>query len=377
MERTARSPGDVAVIVVFALLLVVPALLALTGHAGFDIAFLEHTEHRRPFVAPPPTTGALATGGWERDAEREIADAFPLRKELIQGYNYAKYTWLGEVQGDRVIRGRDGWLFLGGDERTYLTDRVNPTDAALAHAADVYAARAAWSAQHGVHYVFVMAPNKSTIYPQYLPAAIARVTPTPADRLIPLLRARGVPTVDVRAVLIDASRHGDVYSKGDTHWNEPGAYIAYRAILAALRDAGVRDTIARATMHTHTGPAEGDLLGMSGVGNFVTNAWIYEDYPHRAHRITPPAFPNDPDAAAFNVTATAVDDPKLPTAVMFGDSFAQALVPFLAEDFRRMVHLDHKAALQFDRRIVTAERPTVVIDEQVERSLVTAAQYMP
>ncbi len=99
MERTARSPGDIAVIVVFALLLVAPALLALTGHAGFDIAFLEHTEHRRPFVAPPPTTGALATGGWERDAEREIADAFPLRKELIQGYDYAKYTWLGEVAG--------------------------------------------------------------------------------------------------------------------------------------------------------------------------------------------------------------------------------------------------------------------------------------
>ena len=71
MERTARSPGDVVVIAVFSLLLLAPALLALTGHAGFDTEFLLHTERRQPFVAPKPTTGALATAGWERDAERD------------------------------------------------------------------------------------------------------------------------------------------------------------------------------------------------------------------------------------------------------------------------------------------------------------------
>jgi hypothetical protein len=378
MERTARAPGDVAVIVAFALLLLAPALLALTGHAGFDVAFLQNTEHRRPFVAPPPTSGALATGGWERDAERELADAFPLRKQLIQSYDYAKYAWLGDIRSDAVIRGRDGWLFLGGEERAYLTDRVNPTDAVLAHVADVYAARAAWCKQRGIRYVFVLAPNKSTIYPQYLPPSITRVTPTPADRLIPMLRARGVAVVDVRETLIHAAHSDEVYSKGDTHWNDLGALVAYRSLVKSLRDAGVRDWVPDKSVSAHLTDQDGDLLGMAGITGLVRNEWVKVRIPPQARPIAAPDYPNDPLLPAFDRHAYEVDNPNVRgTAVFFGDSFSQALIPFLADDFRRTVHLTHQTLVQFDRHVVTAEHPTVVIDEQVERGLVNGAQFTP
>jgi len=355
------------VITVFALLLLAPALLALTGHAGFDTEFLLHTERRQPFVAPRPTTGALATGGWERDAEREIADAFPLRKQLIQSYDYAKFAWLGDAPRDAVIRGRDGWLFLGSEERTYLTDPHAASDAELTQLADVYAARAAWCAKRGIHYAFLLAPNKSTIYAQELPPGLTRVVPTPADRLLPLLRARGIRTIDPRAALVDASRNGEVYSKGDTHWNDAGAYVAYRAAVAALRDAGVRDTIAPNAIVAKTEPADGDLLGMSGVAGFVRNHWVRYDFPRRAHGITVAA--NDP-VLAFAVHRTAVDDPSLPAAVVFGDSFSEQLAPFLAESFRRMTVLHHLTnGVQFDRRTVETEHPSIVIQELVERTI--------
>ncbi|HEY0382418.1 MAG TPA: hypothetical protein VGC72_09480 [Candidatus Elarobacter sp.] len=371
MRRSESSPGSLVVIAVFASLLLVPALLAVTGHRGFDVAFLQNTEHRRPFVAPPPTTGALATGGWERDAEREIADAFPLRKQLIQSYDYAKFAWLGDAPRDAVIRGRDGWLFLGAEERTYLTDRAHPTDADLTHLADVYAARAAWCARHGTRYVFLLAPNKSTIYANELPSGTARVTPTPADRLLPLLQARGVLAIDPRAALIAAARDGEVYSKGDTHWNDAGAYVAYRETVAALRDAGVRDAIPRSAIHAYTDPADGDLLGMAGVADFVRNHWVRYDFPRRAHG-APAAVKdaNDPALAAFARHTTAVDDPSLPSAVVFGDSFSEQLAPFLAESFRRMTVFHHLTnAVQFDRRVVEAERPTIVVQELVERTI--------
>ena len=377
MERNARAPGDVAVIIVFALLLLAPAALALTGHAGFDTAFLRNTEHRNPFVAPPVTRGALATGGWERDAERQIADAFPLRKQLIRSYAFVKYSWLGDVANTKVIRGRDGWFYFGDAERTYLTDRSRPTDAVLAHVADGYAARAAWCARRGIRYVFLLAPNKSTIYPQFLPPDIVPVKPSAADRLLPLLRARGVRTVDVRAALLAAARHEPVYSKGDTHWNQPGAYIADRAVVAALRDAGVRETIVPRTVREHTGTGPGDLLGLSAIDQYVRNEWVYADYPHRAREIAPPAMPDDAAAAAFEVHAFAVDDPSLPVAVIFGDSFSNTLTPFLAESFRRTVQLGYRANVQFDERVVTAEHPSVVIQELAERNLVNGADFVP
>jgi len=376
MERSARSPGDVAVIAVFALLLLAPALLALTGHAGFDTQFLLHTERRQPFVAPRPTTGALATGGWERDAEREIADAFPLRKQLIQSYDYAKFAWLGDAPRDAVIRGRDGWLFLGAEERTYLTDPNAANDALLTQLADVYAARAAWCAKRGIRYVFLLAPNKSTIYAQELPPGLTRVTPTPADRLLLLLRARGIRTIDPRAALAEASKHGEVYSKGDTHWNDAGAYVAYRATVAALRDAGVRDTIRPATIRAHTEQGGGDLLAMSGVADFVRNPWVHDDFPRRAHDIAAAA--NDPALPAFARRTSVVDDRSLPVAVVFGDSFSEQLAPFLAESFRRMTVLHHLTnAVQFDRRTVETEHPSIVIQELVERTIPLSAAAAP
>lgn len=407
-----RTPGDAVVVALFALMLLAPALLALTGHAGFDTAFIESGELRHPFVAPPPTKGALATGGWQRDAEREIADAFPLRRTLIEAYDHAKYAWLHDVASSHVVKGRDGWLFFGDEELQYVTGAARPSDAELTSLADVYAARDRWCRRRGIAYVFLLAPNKSTVYAEDLPAGITRATPTIADRLLPLMRARGVRVVDVRAELhglaqAGAGREiGDVYSRGDTHWNDAGAYAAYRATVGALagarsgaggalnggggalnggggalNGAGVRDAILRTAIVTRVETGEGDLLKLAGIASLVPNRIVRYDFPKRAHAVGAPVYANDPGAAAFIVNATAVDAASrpapLPVGIVFGDSFTDALRPFLAEDFRRLVVLRHVNVtdVQFDRHVLDVEKPAVVIQELAERSLVFGAQF--
>ena len=59
-------------------------------------------------------------------------------------------------------------------------------------------------------------------------------------------------------------------------------------------------------------------------------------------------------------------DGRLTRLVLFRDSFAGHLIPFLAEDFQRTVCVwDHN----FDRAVVEREQPALVITELVERSL--------
>ena len=99
------------------------------GLLGADTAFIETREQRHPFVAPGVSSGALATGGYERDLERQIADTFPLRTWLVETYDYAKFAWLGESTSVNVIRGRDGWLFLGAEESRYVTGGWTPSSA--------------------------------------------------------------------------------------------------------------------------------------------------------------------------------------------------------------------------------------------------------
>jgi alginate O-acetyltransferase complex protein AlgJ len=367
-----RSPADRIVIALFAVLLLAPSILALAGWAHLDTAFIFQTEQREPFVAPPISSGAIATGGWERDFERQAADVFPLRTTLIEALAYAKYAWFGDALGDNVIVGRSGWLFYGAEERAYITGAYQPADAELAALADVFARRSAWCAQHGMHYVFLLAPNKSTIYARFLPDGMTPSQPSPADRFLPLLRARGVQAVDVRAQLIAASYRGDVYSHGDTHWNDAGAAIAARATAAALRGAGVRDELPPSP-HSEIVHGGGDLLNIAAIPG-VGNALVHYVFPGRAHEIADPRYAGDPAGTNFITHVSAVDNPKLPAAVLFGDSFIEQLRPFLAEDFRRAVFI-HRVAMtgsQFDEGLLERERPAVVVDELVERNMTFA-----
>ena len=63
---------------------------------------------------------------------------------------------------------------------------------------------------------------------------------------------------------------------------------------------------------------------------------------------------------------TEVADTRLPRAVIFRDSFASRLVPFLSEHFSRAVYLWQN---DFDADVVGSEHPDIVIQEIVGRHL--------
>ena len=68
----------------------------------------------------------------------------------------------------------------------------------------------------------------------------------------------------------------------------------------------------------------------------------------------------------------ATDDPALPRAVVFRDSFTEALYPFLSEDCSRVLYLWPYPSTPlvrrfFDKKVIEEEKPDVVLDIYVER----------
>ena len=84
-------------------------------------------------------------------------------------------------------------------------------------------------------------------------------------------------------------------------------------------------------------------------------------------RVTEPCTPGPLPAAQERVVLEQ-DNWRLPQALVLRDSFGEALIPFLAESFRRTVYVWQDAPT-FDRDLVVKERPDVVIQEMVERKL--------
>jgi hypothetical protein len=60
------------------------------------------------------------------------------------------------------------------------------------------------------------------------------------------------------------------------------------------------------------------------------------------------------------------DKPGLPKLVMLRDSMAIALIPLLSENFSRSVYASTR---ELDRALIEREKPDIVIEELVERSL--------
>ena len=188
-----------------------------------------------------------------------------------------------------------------------------------------------------------------------------------ADQLFSALQDTGL-AVDARPALFNAKQQERIYQQTDTHWNDRGALVAYQQIINAVR-VRVPSTPPAWTRSDFT-PTERavegmDLAGMMGLTRVLREVDLaLVPTRLRRARVVEPAGAKPTDEEGRLVTE--IDDPSLPRAVIFRDSFVSRLVPFLSEHFSRAVYLWQN---DFDAAEVQKEHPDVVIQEIVGRHL--------
>src|SRR5262249_33668926 len=101
--------------------------------------------------------------------------------------------------------------------------------------ADVLAARKAWLDERGIRYLVVAAPDKQSIYPEFLPRLARRHGPAPLDQLLDRCRRDPNLTIlDLREPLRGARPAGPLYLLNDSHWSPAGVYASYASTVQAL-----------------------------------------------------------------------------------------------------------------------------------------------
>ena len=337
-------------------------------------AFL-FSEQRPPHKFPKLALMRSSPVGFIKGIEQYYNDRFAFRKLLIKGYNIAKVLWMGESPSPKVIVGKEGWLFLRTDEGYHEMDYYRSTAPftpdQLANWQRTLEERNNRLAAQGIRYILVIAPNKTTIYPEFLPQSINRVRQeSRLDQLIAHLRANSnVEILDLRDSLRTAKAQGLLYAPKDTHWNDLGAFVAYQEIIKrlAIWYPNLKAS-SRSDFELKVSYSNGDLINMVGLSEIIKDEdWtLIPRTPRLANRIDSRI--HVPDLPEYRQPfATEVKNSKLPRVVMFRDSFAERLAPFLSEHFQRIVYLWQ----DFDLEIVKKEHPDIVIHEMVERSLMS------
>ena len=129
---------------------------------------------------------------------------------------------LGESGSEQVILGKNGFLFYRDTLPDYLKTR--DTGAVEPLADKLRALSDALQAEGRTLYLLI-APNKSTVYPEYMPSqALRGVSDSCLTLLLKALAARDVRYVDAAAALNQSKAAGQLYFAGDTHWNARGAF---------------------------------------------------------------------------------------------------------------------------------------------------------
>src|SRR5262249_9229156 len=160
-----------------------------------DLASLAR-EKRRPAALPSVAPSAAAVKALPGKFEQFFNDRLAFREPLLELYARIKVDEFGVSSSDKVILGRDDWLFA--DETKFAARGSRTADDQVRLWTDALRTRRDWCTARGVEYVLLPTPEKHTIYPEFLPPAHGHPRPpSPAERLAASLPAAGVPVIDL------------------------------------------------------------------------------------------------------------------------------------------------------------------------------------
>lgn len=290
----------------------------------------------------------------------------------------------GPLTDHNIYVGKNEFLFYGAAIDDF-TGATTLTSRKLSKLSDMMNERDAWAREQGIALYLVICPDKSTVYPDYVPDKLSQAESSAADLAVAELAENStVRVIDLREPLIAArGEYGDsLYYKYDTHWNNNGGYVAYREIMSRI-DADVpgaytlkRDEFDITQHETYMKDMlyylghydrykdEGPVYTLkSGLTATLTNS--LSDGLWGQFRFCARWDDGYNDSLKY-LDYTNVYNADAPSVYMLRDSFAVSLVHFISDSFNRSVF---NWTFNFDRKEIAEVSPDVVIIELVEKNL--------
>ncbi len=228
MNKQSSANGKV-IALGFVMLLSMPLVI------GFypDGESSQYLPEEKRALKPLPVLPATLSEWLEYPAQFQAyyQDNFGLREPLLMMAKNIK----AQVGIDPVwyaIVGEKGWLFLDLNNLVEENRGALPLDTSeLNRVSFLWNQLSRNFEERGIQFIHFTAPEKQSIYPEYLPARVKQVGPSRLDQIrAELSGSRNY--VDVKPSLINAKMSGEeLYYKLDFHWNCGAAYLAYREVI--------------------------------------------------------------------------------------------------------------------------------------------------
>lgn len=338
-------------IIIFALILALPALDTLFNFSPVKDLF----EKRLPVEKPQFSFSK----DYPQNFEKYFNDNYGFRKTLISLNSKIMDKIFDESPDARAVMGKDDWFYF--DNHNSLLDatgRALLSDELVERGVESFYRNWQKMRAKNIDYLLVIAADKSTVYPEFLPDYIKPSGPHRIDKFLNALLKKypDFPVIDLRPILLEAKKRDVIYHKTDTHWNKRGAHAAYMAIAKKLKIS--------AHPRSDYFNKEDDMIrgDISDIMNSEARSQDFSLSPKFKSAFRKIA-PSKKEFDQFHLPDFYVNkNSDLPVLFAYKDSFFGDLLDFTSEHFSRSFYIN-EFPCDLNYEIIKNYRPNLVIQE--------------
>lgn len=350
-------------IIIFALVITIPTLDSIFNFSPVKDLF----EKRRPVEKPLPPESLADLKTYPRKFEAFFNDNYGFRKTLIYWYNRITDKIFDESPIARVSIGKDDWLYFDNNDSLLDAEGKAPLGEELIEKGIKSFYRNWQSAKNqGVEYLLVIAADKSTIYPEFLPDYIKPANNHRIDKFLTALKKRypDFPVLDLRPILLKAKEKEIIYQKTDTHWNRRGSQAAYVEMMKELGKRNIQNANFKPRLRKEFADKadqyiSGDIADMMGNGATNLNYDVTPKFKLTAH----PVDISEEEKKFFHRPTSYVNSNKnLPRLFTYQDSYFGDLFEFVSQHFSNSFYINEYPC-DINLEIIKKYHSNVVIQE--------------
>ena len=307
-------------------------------------------------------------GRFQTELEQYFNDQFPFRNSLIKWKTASDLT-LDIIESNGVIKSKDG----------YLIERIkNPSENNIRH--DIKSLDNFKRSNPNCNFYFLLAPNAGNIMSEKLPRTVHMSNQNKyMTSFFNDLKKIGITPIDSRKTLEKNIDKQQLYYRTDHHWTTGAAYLAYKE---AHKEMGLDSDIKYKKLSIHRN-FRGTLASKSGFTNGRNDElqiyWpkknqnyhdsIYNFVDVKKTTNTFYAFDNLKKKDAYTIFGGwnhpfyTISTPTQSTRklLLVKDSYANCMIPFLTQDFRKIVVVDPRYYFGDINKIMAEEGITDVL----------------
>jgi len=315
--------------------------------------------------------------------DQYLIDHLSIRNRMIKFYNQLNiFVFRSSPVSIKAVVGKNGWFFMAGEEiKTYNgTELFSENE--LMEFKDEMLRRQKIIESYGGKMLFAIVPNKSNIYPEYMPEHIVKANNVGyGKQLLKYLQENNLPVIDLYSPLTEAKKFNETYYHTDNHWNDYGAFVASNVILEEITKyfPGVNVLDLNSYPIKKEKEKPGNIAKMFSIEN-ETVEYNYIPTPEIGFKSTekklnkykaPEGFVY---AEEFEFTRYRNND-SLPSVLIIRDSFGKKPFPYIAEQSKKCISIYDAWNYGLNEEIIRGEKPDIVLYLVIESNLKNIMKY--